>query len=240
MERPFDTRLRQTYETLEKTKENLIFNFSQNDKILVWIVGFGATAISLIVSKITDINDNYSEYILKSVLILMTTSIISGIIYRFSALLLLTKYQQIMFYIEAAFSREKTMPTETRKLKNPDDIYEIYQKIQADFDHNYEDVLKLYRQQQREECKKYYVDYLKSEYKRLAEWSANEYKTGDDYVKGVFKNAFGFSDKKINKMFQENNNSFYFKLWGWICGIAIAVCLLSFVSGLIILTLNYV
>jgi len=40
MERPFDARLRLVYETLEKTKENFIFNFSQNDKILVWIVGF--------------------------------------------------------------------------------------------------------------------------------------------------------------------------------------------------------
>ena len=43
MERPFDARLRQTYGALEKTKANFIFNFSQNDKILVWIVGFSVT-----------------------------------------------------------------------------------------------------------------------------------------------------------------------------------------------------
>ncbi|MDP2527610.1 hypothetical protein [Maribacter dokdonensis] len=239
MERPFDTRLRQTYGTLEKTKANFIFNFSQNDKILVWIVGFSVTGISLIVSKISDIAENYSDCILKTVLILLTASIISGIIYRFSALLFLTKYQNIMFYLEGAFSKEKTMPTETRELKKPDDIHEIYQKIKADFDHDYEDVLNLYNQPQTDESKKYYIDYLKSEYQRLAEWSASEYKIADDYVKGVFKTAFGFTDKKINKIFSKNNDSFYLKLWGRICGISITVCLISFVSVLIILAFNY-
>ncbi|QCX01412.1 hypothetical protein FGM00_15335 [Aggregatimonas sangjinii] len=239
MERPFDTRLRQTYGTLEKTKANFVFNFQQNDKILVWIVGFAVTAISLIISNISDINKIYSECILRLVLSLLTVTLVSGIVYRFSALLFLTKYQNIMFYLEGAFSKERTMPTETRELKKPNDIHEIYQNIKADFDHDYFDVVNLYNQAQSKESKKYYVDYLKTEYERLAEWSTNEYKTADKYVKNIFKTAFGFSDKKINKIFSENNDSFYFKLWSWICGISIAICLISFITVLILLALNY-
>ena len=117
MERPFDTRLRQTYGTLEKIKENFIFNFNQNDKILVWIVGFSVTAITLIVSNIADLSKNYSVCVLKTVLILLTASIVCGIIHRFSALIFLTKYQSIMFFLEGAFSKEKTMPTKTHELK---------------------------------------------------------------------------------------------------------------------------
>jgi hypothetical protein len=239
MERPFDTRLRLVYETLEKTKENFIFNFNQNDKILVWIVGFSVTAISLIISKISDISENYSSCILKTVLLLLTTSIISGIIYRLSALLFLQKYQSIMFFLEGAFSKEKTMPTETQELKNPNDIHEIYQKIKTDFDHDYSDIIELYNQPQSAESKNYYVDYLKKEYERLAEWAKNEYIYADEYMKRVYKTAFGLSDKQINKLFSQNKDSFYLKMWSWICVISIAVCLITFVSVILILAMNY-
>lgn len=66
MERPFDTILRQAYGSLEKTEKKFIFNFNQNDKILVWIVGFSITAITLIVSKIADLNKTYDNGILKN------------------------------------------------------------------------------------------------------------------------------------------------------------------------------
>lgn len=239
MERPFDTKIRLVYETLEKTKENFIFNFNQNDKILVWIVGFSVTAITLIISKISDISENYSSCILKTILFLLTTSIISGIIYRFSALLFLKKYQNIMFFLEGAFSQEKTMPTETQNLKNPDDIHEIYQKIKADFDHDYFDIIELYNQPQSTESKSYYVNYLKSEYERLAEWAQNEYHYADEYMKGVYKTAFGLSDKQINKLFSQNKDSFYLKMWSWISVISITICLIAFISVILILALNY-
>ncbi len=239
MERPFDTRLRQTYDSLEKSKENFIFNFNQNDKILVWIVGFCVTAISLIISNVAKISDSYSACILKAVLILLAISIISGIIYRFSALLFLTRYQNAMFFLKGAFSQEDIMSDSARELKNPNDIHEIYQNIKMDFGHDYADIINLYNQSQTEETKNYYIEYLKSEYTRLAEWSANEYKYANNYIKGVFKNAFGFTEKKINKIFSKNNNSFYLKLWTRICQISISICLISFVSVILILVFYY-
>lgn len=239
MERPFDTRLRHTYDSLEKSKENFIFNFNQNDKILVWIVGFSVTAISLIISNIGKISDNYSACNLKTILILLALSITSGIIYRFSALFFLTRYQNAMFYLKGAFSQENTMAENTRKLKNPNDIHEIYQNIKMDFGHDYSDIINLYNQSQTEESKNYYVGYLKSEYERLAEWSANEYEYANNYIKNFFKNAFGFTDKKINKIFSKNNNSFYLKLWTRVCQISISICLISFVSVILILVFYY-
>ncbi len=239
MERPFDTQLRQSYETLEKTKENFIFNFNQNDKILVWVVGFSITAISLIVSNISDLNNNYSLNVVKAILVLLTISIISGIVYRLSALLYLTEYQNTLFYLEGAFSKEKTMPTETRELKNPDDIHEIYQKIKVDFEQDYSDIVGLYNSSQTTESKQYYLDFLKAEYTRLAEWSANEYKYADEYVKSVFKKAFGLTEKKMKSIFKGKNNSFYLKMWGVIRILSISVCLISFVSVVIILAFNY-
>lgn len=239
MERPFDTRLRLVYETLEKNKENFIFNFNQNDKILVWIVGFSVTAITLIISKISDISENYSSCTVKKVMLLLTASIVCGIIYRISALLFLQKYQSIIFFLEGAFSKEKSMPTETQELKNPDDIHEIYQKIKTDFDHDYSDIIEFYNQPQSAESKKYYIEYLKDEYERLAEWAKKDYQYADEYIKRVYKRAFGLSDKQINKLFSKNKDSFCLKLWSWVSIISIAISLLTFISVILILALNY-
>lgn len=137
MERPFDTILRQAYSTLEKTEKNFVFNFNQNDKILVWIVGFSITAITLIVFKIADLNKTYDNGILKTALLLLIITVISGILYRIFALLFMTKYQSKMFFLEGAFSKEKTMPTEVTDLKDINNIHEIYQKIKSDFDFDY-------------------------------------------------------------------------------------------------------
>lgn len=144
-----------------------------------------------------------------------------------------------MFYLEGAFLKEKTMPTTTRELNDPDDIHEIYQNIKTDFDHDYSDVLNLYNQHQTEESKKHYVDYLQAEYKRLAEWSANEYKIAEDYMKEVFKTAFGLTDKQINNLYSKDNDSIYLKMWRIISAISISVCIICFFSVLIILVFNY-
>ncbi|WP_282074830.1 hypothetical protein [Maribacter aquivivus] len=239
MERPFESQLKLSRNSLEKTRVNFIFNFNQNDKILVWIVGFSVTAISLIISKISNINEVYSNSTLKIVLGLLVMSILTGIVYRFAALLFLTKYQTILFYLEGAFSKEKTMPTETREFKKPNDIHEIYQKLKYDFDQDYSDIIILYNQASNEQSKKYYIEYLKTEYSRLADWSKNEYEYAEKYVKGVFKKAFGFSQKRIDKIYEKQNHSLYLKMWGWVCGISIAVCIVSFISALLLLVLKF-
>jgi hypothetical protein len=239
MERPFDTILRIAYGTLEKTEKNFIFNFNQNDKILVWIVGFSITALTLIVSKIADLSKTYESETLKTALLLLIITVISGIIYRLSALIFLTKYQVKMFFLEGAFSKEKSMPTEISNLNDINLIHEINQKIKSDFDFDYSDIVDLYNNAESQESKEYYVEYLKSEYSRIGEWAKNEYKYGISYLKSVFKNAFGMSDKAIERRFKATNDITYLKTFGWICTISISTCLICFLSVLILLAYNY-
>ena len=236
MERPFDTILRQAYGSLEKTEKKFIFNFNQNDKILVWIVGFSITAITLIVSKIADLNKTYDNGILRTALLLLIITVISGILYRIFALLFMTKYQSKMFFLEGAFSKEKTMPTEITDLKGINDIHEIYQKIKSDFDFDYADIIQLYNNAENQESKEYYLEYLKSEYLRIGNWAKNEYEYDMKYLKSVFKNTFGLSDNAIEKRFESKNDTTYLKVYGWICTISISIC---FLSVLILLASNY-
>ena len=238
MERPFDTILRQAYGSLEKAEKNFIFNFNQNDKILVWIVGFSITAITLIVSKLADLNKTYDNGILKTSLLLLIITVINGIVYRVFALLFMTKYQNKMFFLEGAFSKEKTMPTETPNLKDINDIHEIYQKIKSDFNFDYSDIIQLYNNTENPESKKYYLEYLKSEYQRIGEWAKNEYEYGIKYFKSVFKNTFGLSDKAIERKFQAKNDTTFLKIYGWICTISVSTCFICFLSVLILLASN--
>ena len=239
MERPFDTILRNAYGTLEKIEKNFIFNFNQNDKILVWIVGFAITALTLIVSKIVDLSKTYESGTLKTALLLSIITVISGIIYRLSALIFLTKYQGKMFFLKGAFSKEKSMPTEVSDLNEINNIHEINQKIKSDFDFDYSDIIDLYNNAESKESKEYYIKYLKSEYSRIGQWAKNEYEYGIKYLKSVFKNAFGMSDKSVERRFKARNDITYLKTFGWLCTISITTCLICFMSVLIILAYNY-
>lgn len=239
MERPFDTVLGQVFGTLEKTERNFIFNFNQNDKILVWIVGFSITAITLIITKITDLSKTYSNGILKTALLLLIIVVISGVIYRFSALLFLTKYQNKIFFLEGAFSKEKIMPTEINELKQDFDIFQIHQKIKSDFDFDYSDIIDLFNASKTEESKKYYTNYLREEYLRIGEWAKTDYENSINYIKGVYKNTFGLSKKSIDKIFKGKNETFYFKLYAWVSVLSSFICVISFLSVLILLAVNY-
>ena len=240
MERPFEAILNISYDSLKKSNENFIFNFNQIDKILVWIVGFSITAISLIVSNITDLNINYSPSIIKIVLIFLMNSIVFGILFRISALLYLNRYQSVMFFVEGAFSNRKMMPFDTDKKVYIDDIHQIYQKIKNDFDEDYSDIVELYNNEnQSNEFKKNHIEYLNQEYYRLTEWSSNEYKIANEYVKEVFQKTFDISRKKIDKLFKDKNHSFYLKLWSKISIFSLFISILSFLIVILLLALKY-
>lgn len=239
MERPFDTVVKAAHGTLEKTEKNYIFRFNQNDKILVWIVGFSITAITLIVSNTTDLNKAYRSDILKTALLLLIISVISGIIYRVAALAFLTKYQGKMSFIEGALPREKMMPTKVPDVSSIDEIQEISQLLQIYFDIDYSDIVDEYNNTTSEESKEHYLEYLKSEYERLGEWAANDYENGVNYLRSLYRDTFGWSDNQIDKNLEATNDILSLKTYGWISTISISICIISFVSVLILLAYYY-
>ena len=239
MKRPFDFVTELSLKTLNKSKDNFIYNFEQLDKILVWIIGFSIGAISLIVSNITDLKTVYCCCVIKQILILLCVSIVSGILYRISSLLYLVNYQKIIFYLEGAFSENEMMIIEEEKLDANITIHEIHQKIKTGFDKDYSDVIDLYNNAETEQSKKFYLDYLIEEYRRLAIWSKNEYDYSINYVKNVIGKAFGLTEKQNEKLQNKTNNSFYLKLWFLIGVISLLVSILSFITVIILLTTNY-
>ncbi|KOS06580.1 hypothetical protein AM493_11450 [Flavobacterium akiainvivens] len=237
MERPFETILKISYSAVEKDKENLIFTFDQLDKIIIWVVGFSVTTLSLIVSQIFFAN-NYSRCILKTVLILCIISTIFGIIYRISALLRIRYYQNISFHLANAFANHEIMPIETMDFEGYN-INQINKTITSDFGYDYSDIVQLYNDTDNAEKRQYYIDYLKGEYERLVELSKKEFIAAEKFVKQTMQEAFKFSDKKVDKLFDNDNDISLLKFFDTLGIASFLITLISFISVLIILVFNY-
>ncbi len=236
MERPFYTILRTASSAMDKTKENLIFTFNQNDKIIIWIVGFSITAISLIISNA--VNLPYTKPVLKTILILLLTSVLFGLIFRVAALYNLKKIQSLMFKLDGAFYHEKCMPSEPKNV-NEKNIVMLNQQIIEDFGFDYYYIVNLYNSTTNEQEKLNYLNYMKGEYFRLVEWSASEYQFAENYIKNTFQETFKLSNKTTNKIFSENNDALYYKISNIISIISLIITMISFISVLIILACNY-
>lgn len=80
MERPFENITKTFFDSLERTRENQKYNFSNSEKFMIWIVGFAIGGLSIIVSNTTTLNQSFSHCTIKTILCLLSISIIFGII----------------------------------------------------------------------------------------------------------------------------------------------------------------
>ncbi|MFN4151227.1 MAG: hypothetical protein ACK4IX_09810 [Candidatus Sericytochromatia bacterium] len=239
MKRPFDFVTELSLKTLNKSKENFIYNFEQLDKILIWILGFSIGAISLIVSNIIDLKIIYCSSLIKQILFLLCISIVFGIVYRISSLLYLIKYQKIIFFLEEAFSLNEMMLVEKEKLNVKINIHEIHQKIKTGFNKDYSDIIDLYNKTENERQKSIYLDYLIDEYNRLVIWSKNEYNYSINYVKTTLGKAFGVSCYQIEKEFNRHDNPFFLKVWFFTSLVSLLLTILSFFIVMILIVVKY-
>lgn len=237
MKRPFETIRETFFENLDKLKENQRYNFSHLDKYMVWIVGFAIGGLSIIVTNLTQFNQLFSHSVVKTTLILLTISIVSGILYRWAFFLWQIQYQSIEFYLQGAFSDKEFMETDPENLTNETDIKEVVRRIKTDFGEDVSYILPIY-EQVNDASKQYLLSDLKNHYKRTGEWAKKDFEFAITYVKGIYKTAFGLSQKRIEKLFNSKSTK-KLKLWGWTTAVTFLLACLSFITVVIILSAAY-
>lgn len=237
MKRPFDTIKELFFENLDKLKENQRYNFSNSDKYMVWVVGFSIGGLSIIVTHLTEFNLSFSHCIIKVILILLATSIISGTLYRWAFYLWQVQYQSIEFYLQGAFSDKEIMETDPDDLTDETDIKEVVRRINTDFGEDVSHVLEIYNQVN-DDVKLFLLNDLKNHYKKMGEWAKKDFEFAMNYVKGIYKSAFGLSQKSIDKMFSSNSAK-KLKFFGWTVAITFLLSCLSFITVIIILCVAY-
>lgn len=237
MKRPFDTLTETFFENLDRLRENQKYNFSNSEKYMIWIVGFSVGGLAIIVTNITSFNQLFSHCAVKSVLILLTTSIIAGIVYRWAFYMYQIQYQSIEFYLQGAFSAKEMMEIEPDDLSNEPDINEVIRRIKIDFGEDTSYVLEPYYQGD-QSVKDYLLKDLINHYKKTGEWSKKDFEFAMEYIKDTFQKAFGLSDKKIEMLFKSNSAK-KLKLWGRIVVISFLISCLTFIAVLVLLTVLY-
>ncbi len=100
---------------------------------MVWIVGFSVGGLSLIVSNISQFDKTFCYTLTKSILILLTISIISGIVYRIAFYAYQSYYRQIEFFLDGAFSNKEFMEIDPDDLEEEIDMKEVIRRMKEDF-----------------------------------------------------------------------------------------------------------
>ncbi len=238
MKSPFEAVWEIFLENLDRQKENRKFNFSNLDRFMIWIVGFSISGIAIIVSNLTSLNRIFNHGVIKTILILLSLSIVAGIIYRFAFYLYQMQYQIIEAYLQVIFSGKEVMEIEPKNLTNETDINKIIKHIKDAYGEDVSYVLRVYDSGD-EKSKNLLVDSLKDHYKKAGEWAKNDFESAINSVKDIYKNTFGLSQKKTDKMFAGSNTSYKLKIYDWIITIALSVSCLCFIGVIIILVVLY-
>ncbi len=113
IDRPFD-QFREIFRTSNNdSKELLKYVFEKSDNISLWIIGLSIGGISIFANNIADIQKAISQSYLRPILLLLTISVTSGIIYRGLYLYFFVVLNNSIRGIDIAFSNRKMMDTES-------------------------------------------------------------------------------------------------------------------------------
>lgn len=237
MKRPFEFVMDNFFENLDKVKENQRYNFNNSERFMIWIVGFSIGGLSIIVTNLAQFTNSFDYGTTKIILILLSISIISGILYRWFFYIYQIHYQNIEFYLQGAFSNQQIMEVNPDDISNENDIKEVIRLLKVDFDDDVTHVLDEYSKLT-PEGKLIVLNDLKSRYQIIARGIKREFEFAMSYAKDTYKEAFGLSDKIAERMFQPNSSK-RFKLFGRLTSISFLISCLSFIAVVIILCIKY-
>lgn len=237
MKRPFESLTEGLVNNLERQRENQLYNFSNSEKFLIWIVGFSIGGLSIIFANLPTLKECYSEDVLKTVLILLAISILSGMIYRWTFYKFQLYYLNIEFYLKGAFSKNEMMQINPINLAEVMDVNYIVYCLNKDYDLDYNYILENYNNLGREQQIKT-INELKMIYNQNAESVKREYDFTVDYIAETYAKAFGYKKEFIERKMQESSAK-RFRIYGAITGVMYILSFFTFFSVIVLLTVLY-
>lgn len=237
MERPFESITKTFFNSLEKVRENQKTNFANSEKFMIWIVGFAIGGISIIASKSTSLNNNFTYCSIKTILCLLSITIIFGIIYRWAFYMYQIQYQKIEFYLQGAFSKSNMLETEPRNLENISDLKEIIRVLKIDFNQDCSNAIIGFENHNLTKQNEI-INELKEYYRKLGIRTKKEYEFTMNYIKDVYSSAFGISKNKIERIFNQKTSK-YLKIYGTMTLFSFLLSVTSFITVILILAIGY-
>jgi hypothetical protein len=237
MKRPFDTVRQMFLKNLSKTRENSRSNFEQLDKFMVWIVGFSIGGVSILATNLSQFTRAYNHDLVKIILILLSISIITGIIYRWSFYLFQVEYQAAEFYFESAFADEDFMQIDPDDLSEEKDYKEVVRRLKEDYGEDHSNLINIYENSDNDK-RKFLLSDLIRHYHKVGEWAKKDFEIAVEYAKDTYQKAFGLSAKKIDKIFN-SSSAFWLRVYSKVTSVAFLISCISFVAVLVLICVKY-
>jgi hypothetical protein len=238
MKRPSDALREIIINNLEQSRSNSKFIYEQADKLMVWIVGFSIGGLSIIITNITDLNCIIGYLNSKIILLLLSISIINGIIFRIAFFIYQNILNQIDIFINTSFSNIEQMDTDAQDLSNVNDIDEIILRLKVDFGENLSSELERYKNMDNEN-KILIINELKNHHKKFREFSKQDYHLAINYVRDTIQKAYKISPREIDKIFNGEYDGNH-KFWGYVTFVCFLFSCISFIIVILILSISYI
>ncbi len=214
----------------------------QSDKIIVWLVGLSITSIVLTINnglKLNSVINNLTTY----VLIFGSLTVIFGVLYRIFLYIAQTLEINILIAFEMYIEGYNNPPKVHfgRELLDEDTYEDIVSFFKDDFEIEIESInTATLDTNQIEVLRKSVIDY----YLSLNNWANKKLEKEKNEVKDVFSTYLGYSNKKLDRIFNpkaptiKSTNLYWYSLYA-ASALFILSCL-SFTSGMITILTEYI
>ncbi len=237
MKSPWDAITELAFDHSKQAKENLRANFKFSDSFMTWIVGFSIAGISLIVGNVGKLDATFHHSSLKFAVVLLTISVISGVLYRWFYYLFQIQHQLIEYKIYGAFMKEEFQAMEPDDLTETRDIKDVLWSLKNDYDEDLSSELERYASVD-DVNKAAILKSLIEHYHNVGNQVQKEYESTIEYVKNTYKEAYGLSVKQTDKIFKPSKCRL-FKIYRWIVAITYFISCFSFIAVLLMLGFKF-
>jgi len=210
IDRPFD-QFRDTFkEANTRSKELFKYVFEKSDSISLWIIGLSVGGISIFANNIGKVKGAINPHLLSPILYLLAISVTSGILYRVLYLNLYVQLSQTLDGIDVAFTRKKTMDTES--FLNGDESFEgVLIVIQNSTGEDLSRLLPLYNSADDIGKQILYHSTVKH-YLESVEFAKRDTELAIDFAADTYAKFFYSTKEKYKKTFTEGDNGRKYKI----------------------------
>jgi hypothetical protein len=240
MKRPFESVREAILEVVQNHKTHSKQLIDQVDGLMLWIVGFSISGLSLIVSDLAKFNDSFTHTHLKWVLILLSLSIISGIVFRIGCYFIQMYNHQINIFIENAFSDKEFMQIDSEDISKEENVNEVLRRLMVDFGESAEGILNAYSSLDTTNptLNEALLNDLKNHYRRIGDWARKDYEIAIGFAKDTMQKAYGYSAEQVNTLMNEDTAAKW-GLWVKISYLSFLLSCSAFVSVVVTFCILY-
>lgn len=236
MKRPFEAVLEIFRNNLSQAVDIDKSNHEFLHQFTTWLLSFSVGALYLIASNFTNLKSYLSYWTIKSIIIALTISIITGILHRIFLYLYQGIYNTNVFYAESALSNNMMMAVNPVDVSHENNIENLVELLKRDYGVDDSAIIGLYNNAN-DSRKEEILAFLRRKYQGTGDWAKKDYEIAFGHVNEVMKKTFGLTDKEISRA--SDMSSEKMRIFRYVFSYLLYVSCISFLAALLILAIAY-